>query len=510
MILVIAVLLRAILLDVKPVHFDEGINGWFLEQIWREGFYRYDPENYHGPLYFYILQLGEVVLGHSLVAMRLVTGLISAATVLIVLLHARWFGKAMYWAAALLAVSPGMVFYGRYAIHESLFVLMQAIFIYGFFRWKFEGGRVAVLALVIGIVGCVATKETFIIFFGTWLIATLLIPLMFRLDDRLSAQLPLSGLRRARKMFDDSNTPVCDREPVPPEFVVATIAAGLFVLSLLFSGFFFNLDGITDGFRSIAFWSQTGAEGTGHVKPFSYWLLLLLRYELPCIMALVCIPLLWFRRSAALWQMSLVALGIVLAYSIIPYKTPWLIIGQILPLAFVFGFLVDTLGVLRAKNTPGAIPLIAVLLLAISLTISVRLNFRDYVNFTEPYVYVQTSLDVPVVKRMVDMVAEQAPQERNMNILFLDQNFWPLPWLFGEYPNVEFGKIDSISSADQDVMTAEAGDEEKLEALLMDRYYRFPFLLRDSASTGSVYFRQSLFEPVVAQIIDPAAVTIVP
>jgi hypothetical protein len=61
LILGLAVFLRFFLLGIKPPHFDEGINGWFVDQMMRNGFYRYDPTNYHGPLHFYVLALREFV-----------------------------------------------------------------------------------------------------------------------------------------------------------------------------------------------------------------------------------------------------------------------------------------------------------------------------------------------------------------------------------------------------------------------------------------------------------------
>ena len=44
------------MLTEKPIHFDEGINGWFSMKMNQMGFYKYDPQNYHGPLYFYLLK----------------------------------------------------------------------------------------------------------------------------------------------------------------------------------------------------------------------------------------------------------------------------------------------------------------------------------------------------------------------------------------------------------------------------------------------------------------------
>src|SRR3954451_16664148 len=33
----------------RPVHHDEGVNGWFLTNLIRDNMYKYDPANYHGP-----------------------------------------------------------------------------------------------------------------------------------------------------------------------------------------------------------------------------------------------------------------------------------------------------------------------------------------------------------------------------------------------------------------------------------------------------------------------------
>ena len=74
LILALAALLRFFLLGMKPPHFDEGINGWFVDQVMKNGFYRYDPTNYHGPLHFYVLLLSQSLFGRNLWAIRLPVG----------------------------------------------------------------------------------------------------------------------------------------------------------------------------------------------------------------------------------------------------------------------------------------------------------------------------------------------------------------------------------------------------------------------------------------------------
>src|ERR1700760_1800912 len=126
-ILVLAFTLRVVALDLKPAHFDEGVNGWFVDLMTRQGFYHYDPTNFHGPFHFYVLFLAQTLFGRSIWVLRMPIVLLSTACVGLVLAYRRYFDERACQVAALaMAVSPGMVFYGRYAIHETwlLFFLL--------------------------------------------------------------------------------------------------------------------------------------------------------------------------------------------------------------------------------------------------------------------------------------------------------------------------------------------------------------------------------------------------
>src|SRR5213080_3164824 len=50
----IAAFLRFFWLALKPLHHDEGVNGFFLTNLVRDGIYKYDPANYHGPTLYYL------------------------------------------------------------------------------------------------------------------------------------------------------------------------------------------------------------------------------------------------------------------------------------------------------------------------------------------------------------------------------------------------------------------------------------------------------------------------
>src|SRR5471032_449372 len=79
-ILLVGFLFRFLFLALKPPHFDEGINGWFVDQLISTGYYHYDPTNYHGPLHFYILLIFKILFGRNLWALRLPAALFSFAS----------------------------------------------------------------------------------------------------------------------------------------------------------------------------------------------------------------------------------------------------------------------------------------------------------------------------------------------------------------------------------------------------------------------------------------------
>src|SRR5438093_8264093 len=156
------VLLLFFLLGIKPPHFDEGINGWFVDQVMKNGFYRYDPTNYHGPLHFYVLLLSQSLFGRNLWALRLPVVLVSIGCVWLILKFEPLVGRNVSRIAALaMAISPGFVFYGRYAIHEVWLQFFSTMFILGLLSlWRF--GRLKDLWYAgMGLTVVNLTKETY-------------------------------------------------------------------------------------------------------------------------------------------------------------------------------------------------------------------------------------------------------------------------------------------------------------------------------------------------------------
>src|SRR5437899_1181300 len=194
-IIALGALLRIIFLGMKPPHFDEGINGWFVDQMVKNGFYRYDPTNYHGPLHFYVLFLCQTLFGRHILALRLPVVLVSIGCVWLALKFEPLIGRNVSRLAALaMAVSPGFVFYGRYSIHEVWLVLFSMMFILGLLGlWKF-GTPNYLWCAGMGVAGMILTKETYVIHF---VCAALAIPVLMVSNalSRLPDARPATQLR---------------------------------------------------------------------------------------------------------------------------------------------------------------------------------------------------------------------------------------------------------------------------------------------------------------------------
>src|SRR5687767_2101445 len=113
-----AAFLRFFQLGLKPFHHDEGVNGWFLTNLFRDGLYKYDPANYHGPTLYYISLAFAEVFGLETVPVRWSVAIWGVLIVVLAFYLRPYIGQVgALAAAAFLAISPGMVYISRYFIH---------------------------------------------------------------------------------------------------------------------------------------------------------------------------------------------------------------------------------------------------------------------------------------------------------------------------------------------------------------------------------------------------------
>jgi len=485
-ILLLASILRFWALDLKPAHFDEGINGWFVDQMRSAGFYRYDPENYHGPLYFYVLFVFLTLLGRNLWALRLPSVLSSIAAVWMALRFGRFFGdRAARFGALALATSPAAVFYGRYAIHESWFVLSMMITTWGLFGlWK-DGGRRDLLAMIAGVTLLLLLKETAVIHLACLVVAAGCLLLW----QRFVPSVPSCPMARA--VWDRGDLARC---------------CGWSVLALVFfySGTLMNWHGVIDFFSAYLAWFKTGTGAGGHVKSDYqighlgflnwYWLALMGRYEWPALLGLLYAVRLAWPTPTLMRYLAIYGIGVLIAYSIVPYKTPWCITSILWPFALLFGTAVEELW--REIRVRRATVLLASVSLGAALVMTLRLNFRHFTDPKEPYVYVQTMPEIAVLTEPVLGMAALDPRNHAMAGQIVIESYYPLPWILGDFTRIGYyGKEDIPKVLDGDFIVALTEQQKLIEGRLKQPYLRRRFHLRDSMDECTIWFRDGLFAP---------------
>ncbi len=329
----LAAALRLVLLGMKPPHFDEGVNGWFVDQMTKKGFYHYDPANYHGPLHFYVLFLFQTLFGRHISVLRFPVVAINTATVYLVTRFERFLDRRVCLLAAFaLAVSPGEVFYSRYAIHEAWLVFFLVLAVWGFAGiWKW-GTAGSLWAAGMGLTGMVLTKETYIIHFGCFALAALCVAVLEPFSPSLAP--PRAPRRWSRR----------------DAAAVALVSLGL--IFFFYSGALLDFSSLKGLYQTFHEWIRTGREGHGHEKGWYYWLLLMAVYEWPALLGVACSARYFAPGSDRLLRfLAIYGCGALAAYSIIRYKTPWCIISLLWPFYFLFGgFVGDLMGILKVPG----------------------------------------------------------------------------------------------------------------------------------------------------------------
>jgi uncharacterized protein (TIGR03663 family) len=336
-VLAVGALVRLYELRLVPLHHDEGVNGNFLVSLVRNGVYKYDPNNYHGPTLYYFSALipwiyrflGGKTFGdaHGLTTfnIRFVTAAFGIGTIgLVLLLRSRLGSVGALSAAGLIAISPGAVYLSRYFIHESLFVFFTLGIVVALIKY-YDSGQLVYLALAsISAALMCATKETWIINGPVLLIAFGSTALYFWLREAVETK---PKRPTSTKAGEGPPPGLVERLGGPSSLGAAAILApALFIIIfiLFYSSFFTNYPkGVVDGLQTLNLWRQRTHEHYHEWWQYVEWLR---QEELPILLlaGAGAVAALWradnrFGLFVAQWGFGLLA-----AYSLVGYKTPWI------------------------------------------------------------------------------------------------------------------------------------------------------------------------------------------
>jgi uncharacterized protein (TIGR03663 family) len=425
--------LRCPFLDRRPMHCDEAVNAIKFGKLWNGGGYKYDPNEHHGPsLSYATLAVARLTSSPDFdhlteVKLRLVTVAFGVGLILLLPLVADGLGKqGTIWAAGFTAVSPAMVFYSRYYIHETLLVFFTFLALAA--GWRYWQSRKLGWALLAAAALALmdTTKETFVVALAAAALALAANWIWGRWVDASSAPLKLPRL--------------------PLTHVGAGVAIWLIVTAALFSSFFTNAAGPLDSIRTYLPWTQRAEGASPHIHPWTFYLHRLLWFHvgrgpiwsegLIFVLAATGAYAGFARKGLAgaspglIRFLALYTFALAAAYSLIPYKTPWCLLGFWHGMILLAG--VGAAGLIRRARSRA----LRLVLRFVILAAAAHLGWQAWqasVTYAaqpqNPYVYAQTSPDLLRLVHQVEAISRVAPQGLNTVIkVVVPDNYWPLPW----------------------------------------------------------------------------------
>ncbi len=447
--ILILVLLRFWDLGARPIHHDEAVNGWFVDGMISRGYYSYDPQNYHGPFFFYVLKFFEILFGRSVEVMRTTTVLAGAAVTLSPWLFRKWIGETSAWVAALIfAASPAMVFFSRYAIHEMFFMLAIILFFYNWIRVREEGFHLRTMlgfGLSFGLLACI--KENFVLYGGSIILAE---GVLLAFDRKLP-------LRLERRFWIG---------------LASGFALGFVMIVLCYTAFFQDQEGIHKFFKAFEFWSDTGTKGNGHQKPWDYWIGLMASYEWAYLLGLIMTPYFLFRGMGWVRLLAWSTVIHFIIYSVVAYKTPWCM------LSFTWGLvLLAGLGLGQMiESRKGALfgwGILGVMVVHASAS-SWDVAWKSPDQDGHPYIYGQTYQELVDQNNLMWREINSRPGSQDaVRVQVVSAFTWPLPYLFGGIRMAAFhGRENVPTTLDADWVWMDKTFESELTPRLVGSYSR--------------------------------------
>ncbi len=475
----LALVVRLPQLGERPMHTDESINGYIIGQLLAGKEFHYDPQDRHGPaLAAFTLPLVKLEGAKNFSELtesqlRVSTVLAGTATVLLFGAAVEMFGfVACVIAALLFAFAPLSVYYNRYFIHESLFVLATfGLIISG---WQAMQRKSIWLAGLAGACAALmlACKETAPLHFFALALAALAVR-FWSVRMRLRFN---SGTVRT----DNGLLPA---HPKLLKMIMAALAIFLFITVLLFTWFGQNWQVFADLFHAVGnFTARAGGEG--HEKPWWYYLKLLCDGQSGGIILILSLLGMVSVTSQVLGRPKLqplapriflvvYALAIFATYSAIPYKTPWLALNFWLPIALLAGIAIEWIWFVTTKCWVRSVVLILLLGLGYLMQQDTRLRvFIKPADEKNPYAYAHTIEDVLDLPKRIETVAQQnnLTQPR---IAVIATDAWPLPWYLRKFSQVGFWQPEQDpGAADFYITTSDVSPPlaERLKSFRPDFY----------------------------------------
>ncbi len=430
------------------MHTDEAVNAVKFGNLLEKGEYVYDKFEFHGPILYYLTLIPAWVSNVQNFSqlnerhLRVVPAVAGIGLLLLLFWIVNFLGWRTILAGTLIAaLSPAMVFYSRYYIHETLLVFFTFGFIislYVFFNRR-KNSWLMISALFLGLMH--TTKETFILSVVVIFVSLFLEQMVWR-----NSGMSCLKVIRSLKWYQ----------------YIIFFGIASFISILFFSSIFKNPQGIIDSITTYENYFTKAGQNEVHQHPWYYYLQILgwnkgpgrmVWTELPILVfSIVGIFFAFFKKDNGPGEqffrmIAIFSIMMMVLYSAMPYKTPWNILSSYFGMILLAGF-----GITEALNTflngwMRTSILIFVIVVALYLiTQVIYTNYKYPSHPSNPYVYGHTTSDVFHMVDRIKNISDINPEEKDLYILVIcsENDYWPLPWYLREFNHVGWwSRIDS-------------------------------------------------------------------
>jgi len=539
-------ILRFYKLDLRPLHHDEGVNSTFMMNLIKDGSYEYNPENFHGPLLYYISYIPLSIFGlknsvfetNSQVladySFRLAPAFFGVILIILFFFLKDFLGKVgTISSMILMTLSPSFLYFSRDNIHEIyLLTFTLTAFISGYFFYKTK--RIKYLYFTFVSIALMFTlKETTIItlcIMALSLVLTKFISVF--LDKEQKAQdyfldllqesvkkilrpIPIVGILislftvytiflkpgefadKAHELWHYSlasegvSVITCFLlfsflfKALRNRTIHILLGSLVFflVIIMFFSSLFSYQQGISSFFVAFEKWLSQGTVESQHTKPFFYFLKILFESESPILFFGILALLFSIKRNnPVIIFTSVWAILTFFINSFIPYKTPWLVLNLLLPFIILSGKFIQDL-VSNIETRKSLIMFMIVSLLIISRNSYTAIDL-SFINYDNDANELIYVQTNREAKELIQKTIDLTKnyQDEKTKIHIIPSDLWPLPWYFRDFTKIMYNDYSDAS-----IIIVSTDHEKKLEKNLKNRYKKEQFPLRPGVNLSFYY-----------------------
>lgn len=528
--LVVSLVARLYGLDERPLHHDESMIATFSWQLFEGRGYQYSPL-LHGPFSYYLNAVVFFLFGVSDYTTRLGQAFCGVGLVALVYSFRDYISRAgLLTAASLIGLGPTFLYYTRFGKPDPYLIFFFVLFVLFCLRYDAQRSNSDLYGAAASLSLQFCTKENAYLYLGVS-VSFLGILLSYRTLKPNGSESTIRVRWRAfvRRLREN-------RWPFALGFLIFWV-----IYILLYSSFFTNPGGVLDGLyrQSLKFWFGQHAQPGWWVAPFSFYLSLLVIYEVPVVIfifyglyrqlargtvskviflgafGLTCI-LAWYLNQdlpkgvipvvhidkAGHIAIAFYALGIGLwatlsylkeertfrafivywsalsfvGYSFIGTKAPWFFIHVLLPQVFLTALFFGDFWESEFRSRHKTLTMVFIVLLTV-LTIhnTVLLNYRNASDSRERMVTAQTRPEFSRLLRLIDDVAFRLGTGYDTPMAVKEVAAWPMGWYLRNYRNWYHPGDITVADKGKAIIIGDWNERETLGKLLMPDYVELQF-----------------------------------